>query len=104
MTQDATPRLYTYEEFIQLRGEFGFGELIEGEIFNMTPSPGPRHQRISWRLSGALYEYSRCSTWKASTMAARDSSCPETRSRASACRGSSWMWPPFSRASANKLV
>ncbi len=32
-------------------------ELIKGKIQLMTPAPNVRHQRISWQLSGALFNY-----------------------------------------------
>lgn len=32
-------------------------ELIKGKIFKMTPAPAPMHQKISWNLSGELYNY-----------------------------------------------
>jgi len=32
-------------------------ELIKGKIQLMTPAPNVKHQRISWQLSGALFNY-----------------------------------------------
>jgi Uma2 family endonuclease len=55
MTQDATPRLMSLEEFLARPEEFG--ELIEGVYCPMTPAPSLRHQIISKRLSTALTNY-----------------------------------------------
>jgi Uma2 family endonuclease len=32
-------------------------ELIKGKILLMSPAPNVKHQRISWRLSGVLFNY-----------------------------------------------
>lgn len=47
---------YSYADYLtwQLNGTI---ELIKGKIFMMPPAPNVRHRRISWKLSGALYNY-----------------------------------------------
>lgn len=32
-------------------------ELIKGKIMAMCPAPNVRHQRVSWQLNGALFQY-----------------------------------------------
>ncbi|MEI7797000.1 MAG: Uma2 family endonuclease [Methylococcaceae bacterium] len=32
-------------------------ELIKGKIIAMCPAPNVRHQRVSWQLNGALFQY-----------------------------------------------
>ena len=54
-TQSITRRL-TYEDLLALPDDGLRHELIGGEHF-VTPSPIMRHQRVSFRLSGAFFDY-----------------------------------------------
>ena len=47
---------YSYADYLQWRLEEAV-ELIKGKIFRMSPAPGATHQRISWRLSGIIFNY-----------------------------------------------
>ena len=43
-------------------------ELLKGLVFKMSPAPSTTHQRISWQLSGRLYNYFKnkdCQTFSA---------------------------------------
>jgi Uma2 family endonuclease len=43
-------------------------ELIKGKIMAMCPAPNVRHQRLSWQLNGALFQYfknKKCSAFAA---------------------------------------
>ena len=45
---------YTYDDYLTWRFEESL-ELIKGHIYRMSPAPRTRHQKISMRLSGELY-------------------------------------------------
>lgn len=45
---------YTYADYLTWKLE-EYVELIKGKIFWMSPAPAVRHQKISMRLTGALY-------------------------------------------------
>jgi Uma2 family endonuclease len=47
---------YSYADYLQWQLEEAI-ELIKGRIFPMSPAPGATHQRISWRLSGIIFNY-----------------------------------------------
>ena len=49
-------KTYSYADYLQWTFEDRL-ELIKGKIFKMTPAPAPSHQRISWVVSGELYNY-----------------------------------------------
>ena len=49
-------KTYTYADYLQWSFEERL-ELIKGKIFKMTPAPAPIHQKISWNISGELYNY-----------------------------------------------
>jgi Uma2 family endonuclease len=49
-------KTYSYADYLQWTFEDRL-ELIKGKIFKMTPAPASAHQRISWVLSGELYNY-----------------------------------------------
>ncbi len=46
---------YTYEDYIKTPEDTKY-ELIEGELL-MTPSPIPKHQRISIRLAATIFKF-----------------------------------------------
>jgi len=57
---------YTYMDYVTW--DEGRWELIEGEVWDMTPAPSRRHQEISICLSSILYEFMRkrgCSVYTA---------------------------------------
>lgn len=45
---------YSYADYLQWTFDERL-ELIKGKIFKMTPAPASAHQRISWVISGELY-------------------------------------------------
>lgn len=47
-------KTYSYADYLKWTFEERL-ELIRGKIFKMTPAPAPIHQRISWIISGELY-------------------------------------------------
>lgn len=47
-------KTYSYADYLKWTFEERL-ELIKGKIFKMTPAPAPVHQRISWIISGELY-------------------------------------------------
>jgi Uma2 family endonuclease len=49
-------KTYSYADYLQWHFEDRL-ELIKGRIFKMTPAPASNHQRISWIISGELYNY-----------------------------------------------
>ncbi|MFI5162409.1 MAG: Uma2 family endonuclease [Sphingobacteriales bacterium] len=49
-------KTYSYADYLQWTFEERL-ELIKGRIFKMTPAPASDHQRISWIISGELYNY-----------------------------------------------
>ncbi|MCC5945369.1 MAG: Uma2 family endonuclease [Bernardetiaceae bacterium] len=49
---------YTYADYLTWRFEQSV-ELIKGKIFKMSPAPSTKHQRISGRLYGNLYQFFR---------------------------------------------
>jgi Uma2 family endonuclease len=49
-------KTYTYADYLQWTFEDRL-ELIKGKIFKMTPAPASVHQRLSWIISGELYNY-----------------------------------------------
>lgn len=49
-------KTYTYADYLQWTFEERL-ELIKGKIFKMTPALAPMHQKISWNISGELYNY-----------------------------------------------
>jgi Uma2 family endonuclease len=49
---------YTYADYLTWRFEQRV-ELIEGKIFNMSPAPSVKHQRISGKLYGNLFQFFR---------------------------------------------
>lgn len=48
--------VYTYADYLQWQLEETV-ELIKGKIFPISPAPGATHQRISWQLSGMIFNY-----------------------------------------------
>lgn len=59
-------KTYSYADYLQWTFEDRL-ELIKGKIFKMTPAPASAHQRISWVLSGELYNYLKNKSCKAYT-------------------------------------
>jgi Uma2 family endonuclease len=57
-------KTYTYADYLQWTFEERL-ELIKGKIFKMTPAPAPMHQKISWNISGELYNYLKGKTCQA---------------------------------------
>ncbi|RFZ81804.1 Uma2 family endonuclease [Mucilaginibacter terrenus] len=49
-------KTYSYADYLHWTFEERL-ELIKGKIFKMTPAPASSHQRISWVISGELYNY-----------------------------------------------
>lgn len=49
-------KTYSYADYLQWTFEERL-ELIKGKIFKMTPAPASGHQRLSWILSGEIYNY-----------------------------------------------
>lgn len=49
-------KTYSYADYLQWTFEERL-ELIKGKIFKMTPAPASSHQKISWIISGELYNY-----------------------------------------------
>ena len=47
---------YSYADYLQWTFDERL-ELIKGKIFKMTPAPASSHQKISWIISGELYNY-----------------------------------------------
>ena len=47
---------YTYADYLTWQLDKTV-ELIKGKIMLMSPAPNVKHQRISWQLSGALFQY-----------------------------------------------
>ena len=56
MTRPTNATKLTYEDFLLLPEDGNRHEVIYGEHC-MTPAPATRHQRISMRLSGALFTF-----------------------------------------------
>lgn len=44
---------YTYTDYLSWPDEEKW-EIIDGQAYNMSPAPKPRHQRIIWNLSSAI--------------------------------------------------
>jgi Uma2 family endonuclease len=57
-------KTYTYADYLQWTFQERL-ELIKGKIFKMTPAPAPAHQRVSWNVSGELYNYLKGKSCKA---------------------------------------
>jgi Uma2 family endonuclease len=57
-------KTYSYADYLQWTFEDRL-ELIKGKIFKMTPAPASVHQRLSWIISGELYNYLKGKTCKA---------------------------------------
>jgi Uma2 family endonuclease len=47
---------YTYADYLSWQFDDAI-ELIKGKIMAMSPAPSSEHQGISWRLSGALFNF-----------------------------------------------
>ncbi|MGR8934744.1 MAG: Uma2 family endonuclease [Gammaproteobacteria bacterium] len=47
---------YTYADYLTWQFDETV-ELIKGKIYLMSPAPSVNHQRISWQLCGALFNY-----------------------------------------------
>ncbi|MCX7096711.1 MAG: Uma2 family endonuclease [Methylococcales bacterium] len=47
---------YSYADYLTWQFD-GAVELLKGKISLMCPGPNVKHQRISWRLNGVLYNY-----------------------------------------------
>ena len=57
---------YSYADYLQWAFDERL-ELIKGKIFKMTPAPASSHQKISWNISGELYQYLKNKTCQAFT-------------------------------------
>ncbi|MGD0282553.1 MAG: Uma2 family endonuclease [Dissulfurispiraceae bacterium] len=44
---------YTYTDYLSWPDEERW-EIIDGQAYNMSPAPKPRHQRVVWNISGVL--------------------------------------------------
>ncbi len=49
-------KTYTYADYLRWRLD-EYVELIKGKLFLMSPGPSSTHQRLSYRLGGAFYNY-----------------------------------------------
>lgn len=49
---------YTYSDYLTFSDDFRC-EIINGQIYDMTPSPTPGHQRISGQVHGLIWSYLR---------------------------------------------
>lgn len=61
------PELYTYFDYARWKGDERY-ELIEGVPYLMAPAPSVLHQKISIRISHAIYDYlkgKKCSVFAA---------------------------------------
>jgi len=47
---------YSYADYLTWQLDKAV-ELIKGKVMLMSPAPNVKHQRISWQLSGALFQY-----------------------------------------------
>jgi Uma2 family endonuclease len=47
---------YTYADYLTWQFDDAI-ELIKGKIMAMSPAPSSEHQRISWQLSGSLFNF-----------------------------------------------
>lgn len=47
---------YTYADYLSWQFDDAI-ELIKGKIMTMSPAPSSEHQGISWRISGALFNF-----------------------------------------------
>lgn len=47
---------YSYADYLSWTKD-EMVEIIKGRVFKMSPAPKKIHQKISWRLSGLLYNY-----------------------------------------------
>jgi Uma2 family endonuclease len=47
---------YSYADYLSWTMD-DMVEIIKGRVFKMSPAPKKIHQKISWRLSGLLYNY-----------------------------------------------
>lgn len=56
MASEASTRKLTYDDFVNFPDDGLRHELIDGEHY-VTPSPAMKHQRVSSRLHGELYQY-----------------------------------------------
>lgn len=56
MAPEASARKLTYDDFANFPDDGLRHELIDGEHY-VTPSPTTKHQRVSGRLFGELYQY-----------------------------------------------
>ena len=59
-------KTYSYADYLKWTFEDRL-ELIKGKIFKMTPAPASVHQRLSWIISGELYNYLKNKKCKAYT-------------------------------------
>jgi Uma2 family endonuclease len=59
-------KTYSYADYLKWTFEDRL-ELIKGKIFKMTPAPASVHQRLSWIISGELYNYLKNKACKAYT-------------------------------------
>lgn len=55
---------YSYADYLTWRLDSAI-ELIKGKISLMSPAPSLDHQRVSWQLTGMLFEYFRKKPWRA---------------------------------------
>ena len=56
MASQASARKLTYDDFVNFPDDGRRHELIDGEHY-VTPSPAMKHQRVSGRLFGELYQH-----------------------------------------------
>jgi Uma2 family endonuclease len=47
---------YTYEDYLQWDNNERW-ELIEGEVYDMSPAPSYEHQNIAWEIAGQIRNY-----------------------------------------------
>jgi Uma2 family endonuclease len=52
---------YTYRDYLKWPDDLRC-EIINGEIYDMTPAPGRQHQKISMKITGQFWDYLRDKT------------------------------------------
>lgn len=57
-------KTYSYADYLKWTFDERL-ELIKGKIFKMTPAPASGHQRLSWIISGELYQHLKGKTCQA---------------------------------------
>ncbi|MBF0467864.1 MAG: Uma2 family endonuclease [Desulfamplus sp.] len=48
---------YTYSDYLMWEGDSRRWEIINGEIYDMSPAPSNKHQFVIWEISGQIRDY-----------------------------------------------